>query len=83
MTHSQYHRRDTIKPVQSDISAVTKVDHPFPELWLHAIGRTADAGLLRKDLHASANGFDRATGCVFIFLSQEPMQTLHLSLIHI
>ena len=67
-----------VASIEDEVPAVAEVDGPLSELWSHALGRPADAGLMNHDLHTVADGLDGPLGSLGILAGQEPMEALHV-----
>lgn len=59
MTNSQKYGLITVKPVESNVSAATEWDQPFPKLWRHMVHGTPGFGVINKDVQTAADRSDR------------------------
>ena len=70
MPNRKDHRRFAAKPIERHISALTKGDEPLAKLRIHVLDGSPDTWLVGKDVHALADGFDSATGCVRVLFGK-------------
>lgn len=67
MAQSKYHCRFAIEVVESNVSAPTKFDGPFPERNVHILNGTTNPRLLTQNPDTFADSLNRTTGGVCVF----------------
>ncbi len=75
MTHSENHDFFLVMAVERYIRAIAEFDDPFTKFGWQVFDWPAHTWMFAQSFHALANGFDGATGSLWIFAGEKGVET--------